>query len=106
MESDVSPALNPSPNPSHGERADTVSRVAQRAHEAIDRVAAKAGPAVEKARAAADGAVDTLNARADALSDLQDEWLETCRGYIRENPLAAVGVGVLAGLLLARLTSR
>ena len=72
----------------------------------IDRQRAKAGPAVEKARVAADGAVDTLNAKADALGELQDEWLETCRGYIRENPLAAVGIGVLAGLLLARLTSR
>jgi len=83
----------------------TVERVAQSAHETIDRLAAKAGPAVEKVRAAADSASETLHAKADALNDMQERWTESCRDYVRENPLKAVGIGLLAGYLISRLTS-
>ena len=87
------------------ERGSTVDRAAQTAHEAIDRVAAKAGPAVEKVRAAASDAAQTLQSKADAFGEMEEQWLEACRGYVRENPLTAVAAGVLVGMLLSRLTS-
>ncbi|MDE2400108.1 MAG: hypothetical protein KGL90_00390 [Burkholderiales bacterium] len=84
--------------------ASTVDRAAQSAHDAIDRMAAKAGPAVERVRAAASEAAETLQDKADALGDLEEQWLDSVRGFVREKPLTAVAMGLLAGLLLSRLT--
>ena len=83
----------------------SVDRAAQTAHEAIDRVAAKAGPALEKMRATVSGTTDTLRAKADQLGELQDQWLNQTRDYVRENPLTAVAIGVVVGAVLARLAS-
>jgi ElaB/YqjD/DUF883 family membrane-anchored ribosome-binding protein len=83
----------------------TVDRAAQTAHEAIDRVAAKAGPALDKMRATVAGTKDTLRAKADQFGDLQDQWINTTRDYVRENPLTAVAIGVVIGAVLARLAS-
>ncbi|RZI84858.1 MAG: hypothetical protein EOP38_07365 [Rubrivivax sp.] len=80
-----------------------VDRAAQSAHEAIDRVAAKAGPAVEQLHSAANSAADALRAKADALGDLEDQWIDTARDYVRTNPLTAVAAGVLLGVLISRL---
>ena len=83
----------------------TVDRVAQSAHSAIDRMAGKAGPAVEKLRASTTNAGAALRARADALGELEEKWVENSRGYIRENPLTAVAIGVLVGVVLSKLSS-
>jgi len=83
----------------------TVDRAAQTAHEAIDRLAAKAGPAVEKVRAKTNSAAETLRAKADAFGEMEEQWLENARSYVRENPLTAVAIGVLAGVLLSKLSS-
>ncbi|MBC7702239.1 hypothetical protein [Aquabacterium sp.] len=80
-----------------------VDRVAQRAHEAIDSVAAKAKPAVERVHSAASQAADALHAKADALGELEEQWLDSARTHIREQPLTAIAIGLLAGLLLSRL---
>lgn len=82
----------------------TVDRMAQKAHEAIDSVAAKAKPAVERVQNAASQAADVLHAKADALNEWEDQWLDSARTHIREQPLTAVAVGLLAGVLLSRLT--
>jgi ElaB/YqjD/DUF883 family membrane-anchored ribosome-binding protein len=82
----------------------TVDRMAQKAHEAIDSVAAKAKPAVERVQTAASQAADALHAKADALGDLEEQWLDSARTHIREQPLTAVAVGLLAGVLLSRLS--
>lgn len=83
--------------------ATMVDRAARSAHEAIDRVAAKAGPAVEHLHSAANGAAETLRAKADALGELEDQWVETARDYVRSNPLTAIAAGVLLGVLISRL---
>ena len=83
----------------------TVDRAAQTAHEAIDRLAAKAGPAIERLRGTASTASETLRARADQFGELEEQWLESARTYVRDNPLAAVGIAVVAGIVLGKLTS-
>ncbi len=83
----------------------TVDRAAQSAHEAIDRLAAKAGPAIERLRGSANTAGQTLRAKADQFGDLEEQWVESARSYVRENPLAAVAIAVAAGVLLGKLTS-
>ena len=79
--------------------------MAQSAHEAIDRMAGKAGPAVEKLRASTGNIGTTLREKADNLGELEEKWVESTRGYIRENPLTAIAIGVLAGVLLSKLSS-
>jgi ElaB/YqjD/DUF883 family membrane-anchored ribosome-binding protein len=83
----------------------SVDRAAQAAHETIDKLAAKAGPAIEKLRSTTTSAGDTLKARADQFGQLEEEWIETSRNYVRENPLTALAIGVLAGVVLAKLAS-
>jgi ElaB/YqjD/DUF883 family membrane-anchored ribosome-binding protein len=83
----------------------TVDRAAQSAHAAIDKVAAKAGPALDKVRATMSDTKQTLRAKADQLGELEDQWLNNTRDYVRENPLTAVAIGVLVGAVLARLAA-
>lgn len=90
-------------DPLSSDAAKLVDRAAQSAHQAIDRVAAKAAPAVEQFQSAASSAADTLRAKADALGDLEDQWIDTARDYVRTNPLTAVAAGVLLGVLISRL---
>ncbi|CAN5348575.1 hypothetical protein BH09PSE5_BH09PSE5_19090 [soil metagenome] len=80
-----------------------VDRLAQTAHETIDRVAAKAGPAVEKIRSTATGAAGTIQQKATDFGAMEEQWMESARGVVRENPLAAIAVAVAAGMLLSRL---
>ena len=83
----------------------TVDRAAQAAHDAIDKLASRAGPAFERLRGTATSAGETLRAKASRFGEIEEQWLESSRSYVRENPLAAVGIAVLAGLLIGKLTS-
>jgi ElaB/YqjD/DUF883 family membrane-anchored ribosome-binding protein len=88
-----------------GRSHSAVDRVAQTAHDAIDRLAAKAGPAIERLRGSATTTGESLRARADQFGELEEQWVEQTRSYVRDNPLAAVGIAVAVGLLLGKLTS-
>ena len=88
------------------ERAhSTVDRVAQGAHDTVDRVAAKAAPALDRARTAATDAQTTLYAKYDDFMAMEEEWADSARDQIRAHPLAIVGVALLAGLLIGKLSS-
>jgi ElaB/YqjD/DUF883 family membrane-anchored ribosome-binding protein len=78
--------------------------VAQGAHETVDRHAAKAAPMLDRARSAATGAQDTLYAKYDDFMALEEEWAESARDQIRAHPLAVVGIALLAGVLIGRLS--
>jgi ElaB/YqjD/DUF883 family membrane-anchored ribosome-binding protein len=97
---------NPGMNPSNtSDRAHSaVDRVAQSAHQAVDRIASKAGPAIDRVRTGASSAADTMHAQMDEFSALQEEWTESMRDQVRAHPLAVVGLAVLAGVLIGRLT--
>ncbi|MEP6607842.1 MAG: hypothetical protein ABJA83_04110 [Burkholderiaceae bacterium] len=82
----------------------TVDRVAQGAHETVDRLAAKAAPALDRARTAASEAQTALYAKYDDFMAMEEEWVESAREQIRARPLQIVGVALLAGLLLGRLS--
>jgi hypothetical protein len=51
-------------------------------------------------------ASDTLHERAGQAREMGDEWTESLRCTVRDNPLAAVAAALLAGVLIARLTQR
>ena len=59
--------------------------------------------AVDKAAVAAEKTADRLTERGDVLRAQKDKLLsETC-SYVSANPLKAVGIAVVAGLLLGRI---
>ena len=51
-------------------------------------------------------AASRLSDKAHELYDLQGEYVETARSYVREHPMAAIGIAIAVGLLISRLTSR
>jgi ElaB/YqjD/DUF883 family membrane-anchored ribosome-binding protein len=92
--------MSNAPERAHG----AVDRVAQTAHQAVDRIASKAAPAVERMRSTAMDAADSMQSRMDDLTVMQEQWAESMRDQVRAHPLAVVGLAVLAGMLLGRLT--
>ena len=72
----------------------------------VDRVAAGAHEAVDKAAGAATKAAKLIARKGDVLMAVPEQYLESCRERVRENPLAAVGVAVAAGIALSFLLSR
>jgi ribosome modulation factor len=82
-----------------------VERVARGAHQAVDRVADTASSAVERMRSGLSTASSTMGGKIDALSSTRSQWLDGWRESVRERPLAALGIGLAAGWLIARLMS-
>ena len=104
-------------NGSSGNVAGTLENAGARLHGAIDKMSASAVPAVKRVAArahgavdhvtqAASGAADSLVAKANELQATQSRLTENCRGYVRENPLASVGIALAAGYLVSRALNR
>ncbi len=87
--------------PSGGEM---MSRVVQGAHESIDRLAGRAAPHVDRLEEKLAVADTALHERADQLREVSEGVVRSLRDGVRENPLAAVGVALVLGLLIARIT--
>lgn len=86
------------------EGQDILSRVVKGAHEAIDRLAETAAPAVYKLEDTVGTANVSMRSRADQAREVGDEWADSLRTTVRDNPLAAVAAAVALGVLIARLT--
>jgi ElaB/YqjD/DUF883 family membrane-anchored ribosome-binding protein len=82
-----------------------MERVVQGAHQAVDRMAEKAAPAVERLRGHVGGATEHLQSRTSRVMAMEEEWIEATRACVREHPIASIGVAVLAGMVLNKLTS-
>lgn len=78
---------------STGSSSDIMSRVVGGAHQTIDRLAESAAPHV-----------DQLGAQAERWREVSDEWTESLRVTVRENPLASVAVALAVGVLIAKVT--
>jgi ElaB protein len=109
-------AGNPTPSPNDGSRTlartvdragtgahDVIDKVSDAAHPVVDRIATGAHRAVDKIAGGAGQAAETLGIKGKQLKDVQVRAMEQCRGYIREHPVASVGIAVAAGFLLSRL---
>jgi ElaB/YqjD/DUF883 family membrane-anchored ribosome-binding protein len=99
------PEAGPGPAPDRAS-SELLDRVVEGAHHAIDRLADSAAPHVQRLQQGVASASDTLHERAGQARELGDEWAESLRCTVRENPLAAVATALLVGVLIARLTQR
>ena len=61
-------------------------------HRQIDRVSDGAHRVVEQ-----------FGEKADELLEMKDDWLEATRGYVRDHPVASLGIALAAGYVLSAL---
>jgi len=80
-----------------------IDKVSDAARPMVDRIASGAHQAVDKIASAAGQAAETLGVKGEQLKNAQAQAMEQARIYVRENPLAALGIAVAAGYLLSRL---
>ena len=101
------PAASPAPADSIASGASATAplldRVVRGAHETIDRLAETAAPHVHKLEETVGHAGEKLQANASRARELGDEWTESVRCTVRDNPLAAVAVALVVGALIARI---
>jgi ElaB/YqjD/DUF883 family membrane-anchored ribosome-binding protein len=76
-----------------------LNRVVQGAHHTIDRLAETAAPHMQRLQ-------EGVGTRAEHAKEVGDQWAESLRGSVRENPLVAVATALAVGVLIARLTQR
>jgi ElaB/YqjD/DUF883 family membrane-anchored ribosome-binding protein len=74
---------------------DRIERMSQSAHEAVDKAASVASDYAER-----------MSAKGEEWMAMPQDWMETARDYVRENPLQALGVALAAGYLLHMITRR
>jgi ElaB/YqjD/DUF883 family membrane-anchored ribosome-binding protein len=99
-----SPSTSSAGAPGSEAGSEMLSRVVQGAHETIDRLAESAAPHVHRIQEGVSSAQDMLQSRASQVRETGDEWTESLRTTVRENPLAAVATALAIGMLIARLT--
>ncbi len=84
---------------------EVIDDVTKAARPAMDRVATSAHRAVDKLATVAGQAADSFGVKSDQFMKMQDQAVEQVRGYVRENPVASIGIALAAGYLLSKLLS-
>jgi ElaB/YqjD/DUF883 family membrane-anchored ribosome-binding protein len=67
-----------------------IDRLSEGAHRVVDEAANRAG-----------AIADRFGEKADELMEMKEDWLDAGRDYVREHPVAALGIAVAAGYLLS-----
>jgi|GEM_PF-2508510 len=94
---------------------NTVEQAKSSAHGAIDKMSESARPAVDKMSSTAhdtveklsDSATQTANMLSEKMSklmDMQEELLDDARVRVRDRPVTALAIAVVAGFILHSLT--
>jgi ElaB/YqjD/DUF883 family membrane-anchored ribosome-binding protein len=82
---------------------NVVDKVADVARPAVDRIASGAHQTVDKLSGAATAAAGTIGQRTEQISAASAQLMDGCRTYVQANPLKAVGIAAVAGIILSRL---
>ena len=82
---------------------DRINQLTEAARPAVDRMASNAHAAIDTVAGAAASAVDTLGIKGDQLNNAQEKLVEAARGYMREQPIASLGIALATGWILSRL---
>lgn len=85
--------------------SEPINTTADIAGPAVDRLASGAHRVVDQMADAAARAADTLDVKSGKLKDIQAQWLEKSRVYVRDNPVKSLSIAVVSGFLLSRLLS-
>jgi ElaB/YqjD/DUF883 family membrane-anchored ribosome-binding protein len=105
------------PDAVDGTATSTVEQASSGAHQAIERVveatipaigqlASGAHHAVDRLAGAANQAAESIEHRGTQLRGAQQHLTDSCRSYVREKPIAAIGIAIAAGVALNWLLTR
>ena len=86
--------------------AQDAQDLATRATDKLGQLSDTAHQTMERFTQAASQAASRLGERGEELWALQGKATETARTYMREHPLATIGIAVAIGLVLSRLLTR
>jgi ElaB/YqjD/DUF883 family membrane-anchored ribosome-binding protein len=84
---------------------EVIDKVSDATRPAVDRIASGAHQAVDKIASTAGQAAATLGVTGEQVKNAQIQAMEQCRGYVRDNPLMALGIAIAAGFVLSRVLS-
>lgn len=73
--------------------------------EAIDNVPHTAHETADKIANATHQAVEAIGEKEAQLKNVEQQLLENCRGFVRDNPVTSLGIAIAGGFLLSRLLS-
>jgi ElaB/YqjD/DUF883 family membrane-anchored ribosome-binding protein len=77
-----------------GSQKQQIDRLSETAHTAIDRATQSVGQIAQQ-----------YGEKAEELLAMKDDYMETAREYVKQNPLMAVGIALAAGYLVGKITS-
>lgn len=81
----------------------TAENAAAKAKPALERVTTMAHDAIDRAASMPSQAKDWIGARSDQMSAIQKKLVNDASSYVSANPLKAIGIAVVAALLVGRL---
>jgi ElaB/YqjD/DUF883 family membrane-anchored ribosome-binding protein len=86
--------------------ASTVDKIAEQASAGLSRLQDTAQQTMGRVTDYASQAAGRLSDRGQELMAMQGRAAEQARSYVREHPIAAIGIAIAVGLIISRLTSR
>lgn len=84
---------------------DTINSVSAAARPAVDRMTSGAHDVVDRVAGVATQAAQTLGVTGKKLKDAEQRVAKGARGYLREHPVASLGIALATGYVLSRLLS-
>lgn len=79
---------------STGTEKQQIDRLSESAHAAVDRAAQTAAQMAER-----------VGEKGEELLAMKDDYVETAREYVKQNPIMAVGIALAAGYLFGKISS-
>jgi ElaB/YqjD/DUF883 family membrane-anchored ribosome-binding protein len=84
---------------------ETITAVSDAARPAVDRIASNAHSAVDRVAGVATRAAGTLGVKGQQLIVAEKKLVKGASEYLREHPVASLGVAIATGYVLSRLFS-
>ena len=82
---------------------EAINKVSDATRPVVDRIASGAHQAVDKIASGAGQVAESLSIKGEQLKDMHARAMDQGRGYVRDNPLIALGIAIVAGFLLSKL---
>ena len=84
---------------------ESIDSVSEAARPALDHMTSSAHSAVDRAGIAVGHAAGTVGNKGDRLNATSQKLIEQAGGFVRENPVASLGIAVATGYFLSRIFS-